>query len=121
LYITPSRSLAHQVSGDLRRHLNDSGITVRTVVAGAEQAVLLNEELDVLAQRRSVTVTTPEKCDAYYRNAKDLFGTCALVIFDEVHKIGDKDRRAAGEFNYPLRDSATAHAPATAQRVALKS
>jgi hypothetical protein len=94
LYITPSRSLAHQVSGDLRRHLNDSGITVRTVVAGAEQAVLLNEELDVLAQRRSVTVTTPEKCDAYYRNAKDLFGTCALVIFDEVHKIGDKDRGA---------------------------
>ncbi len=94
LYVTPSRALAHQVSGDLRRHLGDSGIIVRTVVAGAEQAVLLNQELDALAQRRSVTVTTPEKCDAYYRNAKDLFGTCALVIFDEVHKIGDHQRGA---------------------------
>lgn len=92
IYVTPSRALVNQVSNDLRRRLRDSGISVRTVLAGAEQAVLISEEIEFLAAARTVTVLTPEKLDAYYRNAGDQFDSCRLAIFDEVHKLAEADR-----------------------------
>jgi hypothetical protein len=92
LYVTPTRALVNQVSSDLRRRLESAGIKVRTVLAGAEQGGILSDELDLLTVPRSVTVTTPEKLDAYYRNAKELFDTCALAVFDEVHKLSDTTR-----------------------------
>ncbi len=94
VYVTPSRALVNQVSSDLRRRLEDAGVAVRTVLAGAEQSALLDVELELLTAGKSVTVTTPEKLDAYYRNAKELFDSCRLAIFDEVHKIDDSDRGA---------------------------
>lgn len=92
VYVTPSRALVNQVSGDLRRRLEGSGITIRTVLAGAEQSGILGDELELLHTNRTVTVTTPEKLDAYYRNAPELFDTCKLVIYDEAHKICDPSR-----------------------------
>ena len=41
IYVTPSRALAGQVSSDLKRRLSDSNISVRTVLAGAEQDISL--------------------------------------------------------------------------------
>jgi len=92
VYLTPSRALVSQVSSDLRQRLEPCNITVRTVVAGAEQSEILDEELSLLQVDRTVTVTTPEKLDAYYRNAQEVFDTCKLVIFDEIHKIAERDR-----------------------------
>lgn len=92
VYVAPSRALVSQVSADLKRHLAGTGIRVRTVLAGAEQPGILTEELGLLAEVKSVTVTTPEKLDSYYRNARDLFDGCALVVFDEVHKVADSTR-----------------------------
>ncbi|MBS1810498.1 MAG: DEAD/DEAH box helicase [Acidobacteria bacterium] len=92
VYVTPSRALVNQVSSDLRHRLEPCGFRIRTIVAGAEQSELLDEELDLLQMNRTVTVTTPEKLDAYYRNAQEIFATCRLVIFDEMHKIAEKDR-----------------------------
>jgi helicase len=91
-YVTPSRALVNQVSSDLRRRLEDCGVAVRTVLAGAEQSSLMDLELELLTAGNSVTVTTPEKLDAYYRNARAAFDSCKLVIFDEAHKIQDSDR-----------------------------
>lgn len=92
VYVAPSRALVSQVSADLKRHLAGTGIRVRTVLAGAEQPGILTEELDLLIESKSVTVTTPEKLDSYYRNAPDLFDGCALVVFDEAHKVADSTR-----------------------------
>lgn len=92
VYVTPSRALVNQVSGDLRRRFADTNIAVRTVVAGAEQNGFVDEELAFLSGEKGVVVTTPEKLDAYYRNARELFDNCALVIFDEAHKVADGGR-----------------------------
>lgn len=92
VYVTPSRALVNQVSNDLRRRLKEVGITVRTVLAGAEQSFFLGDELDLLSTAKSVTVITPEKLDAYYRNARELFDSCRLVVFDEVHKLSEPNR-----------------------------
>ncbi len=94
VYIAPTRALVSQVSGELRHRLERCNITVRTIVAGAEQSAILDEELSLLGTTRSVTVTTPEKLDAYYRNARELFDTCKVIIFDEAHKIADAGRGA---------------------------
>lgn len=94
LYVTPSRALVSQVSVDLRKRLGKCGIRIRTVVAGAEQSVTLGEEIDLLQTRNTVTITTPEKLDAYYRNARQIFDSCKLAVFDEVHKIGESSRGA---------------------------
>lgn len=92
VYVTPSRPLAGQVSSDLKRRLANSNITVRTVLAEAEQDFNLGGELETLKSTSTITITTPEKLDTYYRNAKDIFESCSLVIFDEVHKINDPRR-----------------------------
>ncbi len=94
VYVTPTRALVNQVSSDLRRRLEDSRIRVRTVLAGAEQSAFIEQEVDLLTAERSVTVTTPEKLDAYYRNAREIFDSCRLVVFDEVHKVGEPGRGA---------------------------
>jgi hypothetical protein len=92
IYVAPSRALVNQVSNDLRRRLPASGINVRTVLAGAEQSVLLDDELEMLTSGKTVTVITPEKLDAYYRNAREIFNECKVAVFDEIHKISDEDR-----------------------------
>jgi replicative superfamily II helicase len=94
IYVAPSRALVAQVSTELRHRLERCGITVRTVIAGAEQSLVLDDELLLLQMNRTVTVTTPEKLDAYYRNARTAFATCRLLIIDEAHKLADSDRGA---------------------------
>ena len=94
VYVAPSRALVSQVSNELRHRLERCGISVRTVLAGAEQSSLLEEELALLGTNGSVTVTTPEKLDVYYRNARDLFDGCKVIVFDEAHKIADSSRGA---------------------------
>lgn len=92
VYVTPSRPLAGQVSSDLKRRLANSNITVRTVLAEAEQDFNIEGELETLKTSSTITITTPEKLDTYYRNAKEIFESCSLIIFDEVHKINDPRR-----------------------------
>jgi hypothetical protein len=92
VYVAPTRALVSQASSELRHRLGRCGISVRTIVAGAEQSAALDEELSLLGTTRSVTVTTPEKLDAYYRNARELFDSCKVIVFDEAHKIGDQGR-----------------------------
>jgi len=97
MYIAPSRALVNQVSVDLRDRLRACGIQVHTILAGAEQSTLLGAELELLSQHGAVTVTTPEKLDAYYRNAQSIFDNSSVIIFDEVHKIEDSTRGATIE------------------------
>jgi superfamily II DNA/RNA helicase len=92
VYITPSRSLVNQVSQDLRRRLQPCDIHVQTILAGAEQSIVLDEELEFLPRTRSVVVTTPEKLDSYYRNAQQIFDSCRLLIVDEAHKVSEARR-----------------------------
>jgi hypothetical protein len=79
---------------DLRRRLPQIGISVRTVIAGAEPGGILDEEVEELATPRTLTILTPEKLDVYFRNRPDLFATCRLLVIDEAHKIGDARRGA---------------------------
>lgn len=92
IYIAPSRALVNQVSQDLKGHLQPCGVKVQTILAGAEQSLVMDQELEFLPQARSVVVTTPEKLDTYYRNAPEIFDTCRLLIVDEAHKINEPQR-----------------------------
>lgn len=92
VYLVPSRALVHQVEADLRRRLPLIGISVRTVIAGAEPGGILDEEVEELATPRTLTILTPEKLDVYFRNRPDLFEACRLLIVDEAHKLGDPQR-----------------------------
>jgi hypothetical protein len=94
LYVTPSRALVSQVSNDMRHRLDSAGIKVNTFLAGGEQSLLLDEEIGLITQSKAVTVTTPEKLDAYFRNAKEIFSSCRVAVFDEAHKIADGERGA---------------------------
>jgi hypothetical protein len=53
IYVTPSRALVNQVSSDLRHRLEPCRIKVRTIVAGAEQSDIFDEELDLLQMNRT--------------------------------------------------------------------
>jgi RAD3-like DEAD/DEAH box helicase len=91
-YLAPSRALVNQVSQDLRRRLASSGVSVRTHLAGAEYGLSFDEEIQLVGTAGAVTVTTPEKLDTYYRNSQPLFDSCALLIVDEAHKVGEPRR-----------------------------
>ncbi len=97
IYVTPSRSLVSQVSLDLRRHLRSMSIRVRNVVAGAEVNMFVNDEIEMIAESHSVTVMTPEKLEAYLRVDPEVFHSCGIVVFDEIHKISDSSRGALYE------------------------
>ena len=92
VYVAPSRALVNQVSSDLQHRLGSAGVRVQTFLAGAEQSGLITDELELLSTERTVTVTTPERLDAYYRNDRNLFDSCKVAIFDEIHKISDETR-----------------------------
>ena len=78
VYVAPTRALVAQVSQSLRTRLSDAGIRVQTFLAGAEQTADAVDELGILQTANTVTVTTPEKLDAYYRNARSSSPTALL-------------------------------------------
>lgn len=92
IYVVPTRALVHQVEDDLSRRLPRVGITIRSVLAGDEPVVTIQEEMTKLVLSQTITVVTPEKLDIYYRAQPELFDSCQMLVVDEAHKIGEPGR-----------------------------
>ena len=94
-YVVPTRTLVNQISARLRRNLGHPNLNIKIVkmsgaveIDGFEDAILAKDsKFDVL-------VTTPEKLDLIIRDdvEKKMNRPLALVVLDEAHNIGDKER-----------------------------
>lgn len=94
-YVVPTRTLVNQITARLRKNLGQSPLSVKVTkmsgaveIDGFEEAVLSdNSGFDVL-------VTTPEKLDLIIRDdvEKKTGRPLALVVLDEAHNIGNKER-----------------------------
>ncbi len=91
-YVVPTRALVHQVERDLSRRLAAEGLSVRSVLGGSEESGALTDELLGLTQPASITVTTPEKLEAYYRVSPESFSGLSQLVIDEAQTIGDTSR-----------------------------
>ncbi len=94
-YVVPTRTLVNQICARLRRNLGHPNLNIKIVkmsgaveIDGFEDAILAKDsKFDVL-------VTTPEKLDLIIRDdvEKKMNRPLALVVLDEAHNIGDKER-----------------------------
>lgn len=88
LYAVPLRALATQITGEINE------------LAGREEATPLisdvyEDDPDELPQR--VIVSTYEKLDSSIRKNKEFLNSATLLIVDEIHNTGDKERGPAIE------------------------
>lgn len=94
-YVVPTRTLVNQICARLRRNLGHPKLNIKVAkmsgaieIDGFEDAMLTKDsQFDVL-------VTTPEKLDLIIRDdvEKKMNRPLALVVLDEAHNIGDKER-----------------------------
>jgi len=91
-YVAPSRALVGQVQRELSRRLGAEEIAVRSVLGGSEESVVTVDEIAELSSPRTLTVTTPEKLEAYYRASPEIFDGLAILVLDEAHLLGDPSR-----------------------------
>jgi len=91
-YIVPTRALVNQITLDLRQDfggLDKPRISVEQAVPAFE---LDPTEERLLSNRPDIIVTTPEKLDLLIRSDHPSVQNLSLVIADEAHSIGDKNR-----------------------------
>ncbi|MFI6883826.1 DEAD/DEAH box helicase [Streptosporangium canum] len=88
VYIVPSRALAAEVERHLTASLGPVALRVSGLFGGAEH---VGYELHLLATT-DVLVVTSEKFDLLLRNDPDLAERLALVVVDEGHLLGERER-----------------------------
>ena len=88
LYLAPTNALAEQIRGDLRLGLATLGTEILPFIGDQEYSTFSTDTVTQM-QINSVAVMTPEKCALALRLSPDAFASCALVVFDECHLIGD--------------------------------
>jgi len=88
IYVVPTRALARQVEQELGRRLRAFGVRVSTIVGSYD--VDFMESL--FFEQTRVAVLTPEKLDMLARRAEEFVNRCALIVFDEIHKISSPGR-----------------------------
>ncbi|WP_240420452.1 DEAD/DEAH box helicase [Paenibacillus periandrae] len=88
-YIVPTNALVYEVTKRLRDRFRRLGYKVSSSISGYEPDFIFGQYLE-----ENVIVTTPEKLDMITRNvfSNDILGQTSLIIFDEFHKIQDRER-----------------------------
>lgn len=88
-YIVPTNALVYEVTKRLRERFRRLGYKVSSSVSGYEPELVYEDFFE-----ENVIVTTPEKLDTIIRNnlSNDILSNTSLIIFDEFHKIQDKQR-----------------------------
>jgi hypothetical protein len=88
VYVVPSRALAGEVERHLTRSLAAVGLCVSGLFGGSEH---VQYELRLIATT-DVLVVTSEKLDLLLRNDATLAQRLALLVVDEGHLLGERDR-----------------------------
>lgn len=88
VYVVPSRALAREVERHLTSSLGAVGFRVSGLFGGFEH---VDYELGLIAAT-DVLVVTSEKFDLLLRNDDKLAERLSLVVADEGHLLGEKDR-----------------------------
>ena len=88
VYIAPYRALVSEIESTLIAVLGDLGFQVSTALGGFE-----TDEIELFLSRNAdVLVTTPEKLDLLVRLTPEYASQVKLVILDEGHILGDRQR-----------------------------
>ncbi len=89
VYVVPTRALVNQTTLQLRQDLVPLGYNVECAVPVFEisptEDIYLREDFDVL-------ISTPEKLDLLIRTKHPSVEKISLVVADEAHNIGNKNR-----------------------------
>jgi hypothetical protein len=93
VYVTPLRALSAQVERDLAETLHPLGFSVSSLYGSA--GIEYGDE-ETLRQGR-VVVSTPEKLDFALRNDPNLIDDVGLIVLDEGHMLGPKEREVRYE------------------------
>ena len=88
VFITPLRALSAQTETTLQRTFGPLGKTISTLygsigISGFDKDAIRESD---------IVVATPEKIDFALRNDPSLFNDVGLLVFDEGHMIGPKER-----------------------------
>jgi len=97
-YLVPTRALVNQITARLRRSFAPLNNIRVELASPAEEFDAFEEQL-FQGDKFDVLVTTPEKLDLIIRGEKMDLATrpLSLVICDEAHHIGDKNRGLRAE------------------------
>lgn len=88
VYVVPSRALAGEVERNLTQSLGAVGLRVSGLFGGSEH---VQYELHLI-ETTDVLVVTSEKLDLLLRNDDTIGPRIALVVADEGHLLGERDR-----------------------------
>lgn len=87
LYLTPLRALTSEKLEEFSRVFRESGLGVRVRAVSGDY----DDPGEWLAEYDMI-VSTYEKADSLVRHGASWLGRVGLVVVDEVHMIGDRDR-----------------------------
>lgn len=88
VYLTPLRALAAEKFSEFKKlEKIDSGKKIRIAISTGDF-----DSVDKESETADVVVLTNEKMDSLIRHGVDWIYKIGLVVADEVHLIGDKDR-----------------------------
>jgi helicase len=88
VYVAPSRALVSEVETKLHRRLRFLNYRVASVVGSFELGFVEEDYL----QDVDVAILTQEKLDYLVRKQDPFMDKVSLIVFDEVHKIGEGHR-----------------------------
>ena len=88
LYLAPFRSLAHEVEDTISNIFVPLGFEVSHLYGGTQ----FSKIDEILINESSVFIATPEKAKAILRSNSELKSKIKLVIIDEGHLLGPKER-----------------------------
>ena len=88
VYVAPTRALVDEIETRLHRRLRFLGYRVASIVGAFEISVVEQDYLETV----DVAVLTPEKLDYLFRKRDPFVDHITLIIFDEMHKVGEGHR-----------------------------
>jgi superfamily II DNA/RNA helicase len=93
LFVTPLRALSAQTERTLRATFGPLGFDVSSLYGSAGTS---SADLDSLSNR-DIVVSTPEKLDFALRNNPGLIDDVGLIVLDEGHMLGPREREVRYE------------------------
>lgn len=88
VYVAPTRALVDEIETRLHRRLRFLGYRVASIVGAFEISIVEQDYLETV----DVAVLTPEKLDYLFRKRDPFVDHITLIIFDEMHKVGEGHR-----------------------------
>ena len=88
LIVTPLRALSAQTERTFRKTFAPLGFSVSSLYGASGMAPGDDDAL----RKRNIVISTPEKLDFALRNDSSLIDNVGLIVLDEGHMIGPKDR-----------------------------